>query len=156
MADMSVQSAGILMFRRGPDGLRVLLVHPGGPWWAGKDEGAWSLPKGQFVPPEEPLDAARREFAEETGHEVEGAPLCLESVRQKGGKVVHAWAVEGDLDPASVRSTTFEMEWPPRSGKSATFPEVDRAAWFTIEEARSKLLAAQRPFLDRLERAIEA
>jgi predicted NUDIX family NTP pyrophosphohydrolase len=147
---MAVQSAGILLFRRDRDSVRVLLVHPGGPFWANKDAGAWSIPKGQFEPPETALDAARREFREETGTAVTGDAIALGSVKQKGGKVVHAWAVEGDLDAGAITSSTFELEWPPRSGRRATFPEVDRAAWLTLDEAGAKILAAQQPFLDRL------
>ena len=144
-------SAGLLLFRRAATGLEVLLVHPGGPLWARRDAGAWSIPKGEHAPGADPQAEARREFAEELGSAPPGPPwLDLGSVRQKSGKVVRAWAVEGDLDAAAARSATFEMEWPPRSGRRARFPEVDRAAWFDLAEARGRLLEAQRPFLDRL------
>lgn len=144
-------SAGLLIYRRGTTGLQVFLVHPGGPYWARKDVGAWSLPKGEVEPGEDPLAAARRECEEETGHRIEGPAVPLGSVTMRSGKVVHAWAVEGDLDVAQVRSTTFSLEWPPRSGRLQTFPEVDRAAWFAIAEARLRLHPAQVPFLHRLE-----
>jgi predicted NUDIX family NTP pyrophosphohydrolase len=147
---MRVQSAGLLLFRRDPAGLRVLLVHPGGPFWARRDDGAWTIPKGQIEAEETPFEAARREFSEETGSPAPDGAAPLGSVAQKGGKIVHAWAVEGDLDAAAIRSTTFEMEWPPKSGRTATFPEVDRAAWLTVAEAERKILPAQRPFLERL------
>lgn len=152
---MPRRSAGIVLHRRAADGrLEVLLVHPGGPFWAKKDAGAWSIPKGEHGEDEEPLAAARREFAEELGvapPSPEQSPAqSLGEVRQKGGKVVAAWAVAGDLDPARIVSNTFELEWPPRSGRRQAFPEVDRAAWFGLEEARVKLLAAQTPLLDAL------
>ena len=143
-------SAGILLYRRAARGLEVLLGHPGGPYWTRRDLGAWTIPKGEIGPGEEPLAAARREFLEETGHAAAGETLALAPVRQKGGKLVHAWAVEGDCDAAAIRSITFEMEWPPRSGRMAAFPEIDRAAWFTLEEARQRILPAQVPFLDEL------
>jgi predicted NUDIX family NTP pyrophosphohydrolase len=130
----------------------VLLVHPGGPFWKRRDDGAWSIPKGEIEPGEERLEVARREFEEELGqpppkHE----PAPLGSIRQAGGKVVHAWAAAGDLDVARVKSTTFAMEWPPKSGKTQHFPEVDRAEWFDLDEARRKILPAQATFIDRLE-----
>jgi predicted NUDIX family NTP pyrophosphohydrolase len=129
----------------------VLLVHPGGPYWAKKDLGAWSLPKGEHGDDEAPLAAALREFEEETGTRIDGeAAVDLGEVRQKGGKVVRAFAVAGDLDPDRLVSGTFELEWPPRSGRRQAFPEVDRAAWFGLAEARRRLLEAQVPFLDRL------
>src|SRR5438045_1593487 len=131
---MPKRSAGILMFRRGAKGVEVLLVHPGGPFWAKKDLGAWSIPKGEVVEGEELLATARREFAEELGFAAIGAFLPLGEVKQKGGKTVHAWAVEGDCDAATCKSNTFKMEWPPRSGKWAEFPEVDRAEFFSIAE----------------------
>jgi predicted NUDIX family NTP pyrophosphohydrolase len=144
-------SAGLLVYRRGPGGLEVLLVHPGGPVWARRDDGAWSIPKGELEPGEDPLAAARREFREELGQDPpSGEPIALGELRQPGGKRVVAWAVEGDLDVSAVRSGTFEMEWPPRSGRRQRFPEVDRAAWFDPETARRKLLAGQVPFVDRL------
>jgi len=146
------QSAGLLLHRRGEAGPEVLLVHPCGPFWARRDEGAWSLPKGEFEPGDDPLEAALREFQEELGSPpaaVEWQPLG--SVVQRGGKTVHAWSGEGDLDVTTVSSTTFSLEWPPRSGRQEEFPEIDRAAWFRLDEARRRLLDAQRPFLDRLE-----
>src|SRR6478672_11788044 len=148
---MPQRSAGILLFRRGSDSLEVLLVHPGGPFFARKDDGSWSIPKGLYEDGEEPLAAARREFEEELGSPCPGGDaLELGEIRQKSGKRVIAWAIEGDLDAASIVSNTFELEWPPRSGRVQTFPEVDRAAWFTLDAARTKILAAQAPFLDRL------
>jgi predicted NUDIX family NTP pyrophosphohydrolase len=143
-------SAGILLFRRSQSALEVLLVHPGGPFWAKKDAGVWSIPKGEYVEGEDPLIAARREFQEETGVRVAGEFLPLGEVKQSGGKRVAAWALEGDLDPAKIRSNTFEMEWPPGSGTPREFPEVDRAAWFSIAGARVKLLRGQLDFLTRL------
>jgi predicted NUDIX family NTP pyrophosphohydrolase len=142
-------SAGILVYRRHPR-LEVLLVHPGGPFWAKKDDGAWSIPKGEFAEGEDPVAAARRELAEETGLVTEGELRPLGSVKQAGGKVVHGWALEGNLDASAIRSNTFSMEWPPRSGRMQQFPEVDRAAWFSIDEARIKLLQGQLPLLDAL------
>lgn len=152
---MPKQSAGILLFKRTAVGLRVLLVHPGGPFWAARDLGSWTVPKGEIAPGEEPLDAARREFAEETGSAAEGTPLALPSIRQAGGKLVNAWAVEGDFDVATLRSGTFEVEWPPRSGRTASFPEVDRAQWFSLEEAARKILPSQQPLLSALRSAVE-
>jgi predicted NUDIX family NTP pyrophosphohydrolase len=146
-------SAGVLVYRR-RSRLEVLLVHPGGPFWAKKDDGAWSIPKGEFAEGEDPLTAARRELAEETGLVVDRELRPLGSVKQAGGKVVHAWALEGDLDASAIRSNTFSMEWPPRSGRMQQFPEVDRAAWFSIDEARVKLLKGQLPLLDALVAAI--
>jgi predicted NUDIX family NTP pyrophosphohydrolase len=142
-------TAGLLLFRRCNE-LEVLLIHPGGPFWAKKDLGAWSLPKGQIEDNEEPLDAAKREFTEETGFTVEGEFLPLNPVRQSGGKLVHAWAVEGDCDPARLRSNLFSMEWPPKSGTLREYPEADRAAWFAIPEARKRILPAQKDFLEQL------
>jgi predicted NUDIX family NTP pyrophosphohydrolase len=149
------RSAGLLLHRRAPDGaVEVLLVHPGGPFWAKKDQGAWSIPKGELEPDEDPLGAARREFAEELGQPApSGAAVALGEVRQKGGKLVVAWAVEGDLDPSTIESNTFTLEWPPRSGRHQEFPEVDRAEWFTLEEASVRILEGQRPLLDELVRA---
>ncbi len=147
---MPKTSAGVLLFRKRPRGVEVLLVHPGGPFWARKDEGAWSIPKGEAEPEEDLLATARREFFEETGAAVEGAFLDLGSHRQPGGKIVAAWAVEGDFDPASLTSGTFAMEWPPRSGKTAHFPEVDKAGWFDLETAATKILQGQRPILSAL------
>jgi predicted NUDIX family NTP pyrophosphohydrolase len=139
------------MYRRRDSTLEVFLVHPGGPFWAKKDAGAWSVPKGEIDPAEDPLAAARREFAEETGLAVEGRFQPLAPVTQAGGKIVQAWAVEGDLDPTALQSNSFSIEWPPRSGRQATFPEVDRAAWFPLEIARQKINPAQAALLDELE-----
>jgi predicted NUDIX family NTP pyrophosphohydrolase len=128
----------------------VLLAHPGGPFWAKKDSGAWTIPKGEYEPDEEPLDAARREFEEETGFKVDGEFLDLGTVTQKSGKIVVAWAVEGDCDAEKLVSNFCEIEWPPRSRRMISIPEVDRGAWYSIEEAREKIFTAQAPFLDRL------
>jgi predicted NUDIX family NTP pyrophosphohydrolase len=144
-------SAALLVYRRGDRGLEVLLVHPGGPYWAKKDDGAWSIPKGEYDPHEDPLEVALREFEEEIGKsppDPAGA-VWLGELRQPSGKVVSAWAVEGDMDVSDIRSNRFEMEWPPRSGRTQEFPEVDRAEWFGIEEARSKLHRGQLGFIDR-------
>ena len=148
-------SAGILLFRRTALGVELLLAHPGGPLWAAKDVGAWSLPKGEAdegeAEPAALLWVARREFQEETGHEApSGAPIELGTVRLKSGKTVHAWALEGDLDPAQAESSTFELEWPPRSGRRRTYPEVDRVVWSTPAQARERLNPAQVPFVERL------
>ncbi len=143
-------SAGLLLFRHGKAGAEVLLVHPGGPFFVRKDAGAWSIPKGEYEPDEAPLDAARREFEEETGYHVNGRFEPLGEVTLKSGKVITAWAVEGDADPAEVTSNNFTLEWPPRSGREREFPEVDRAAWFGLDAAREKIHPAQEPFLDRL------
>jgi predicted NUDIX family NTP pyrophosphohydrolase len=143
-------SAGLLVYRRRDAALQVFLVHPGGPFWARKDEGAWSIPKGERGEGEEPLAAAQREFLEETGIAVTGEFLALRPVRQAGGKVVHAFALAADLDADAVKSNTFTMEWPPKSGRVATFPEVDRAQWFSLAEARAKILAGQLPLHDEL------
>ena len=151
----ATSSAGILLHRRAPAGTEVLLVHPGGPFWARKDLGAWSIPKGELAEGEDPRACALREFAEETGVALPPAELAdLGSVKLKSGKVVIAFAVEGDLDAAGVRSNTFEMEWPPRSGTRRSFPEVDRADWLALDEARVKLLPSQAVFVDRLEEAV--
>lgn len=144
------QSAGILLYRRSARALEVLLVHPGGPFWAKKDAGAWSIPKGELADGEDPLAAARRELCEETGAAVEGEFVALTPLVQRGGKTVYAFAVEADLDVGRLRSNTFSMEWPPRSGRQQEFPEVDRAEWFDIAAAREKLLESQRPLLDEL------
>src|SRR5687767_14793940 len=146
------RSAALLIYKRAPDGVRVFLVHPGGPFWARKDLGAWSIPKGELGDGEDPRACALREFAEETGtHLPAGALAELGSVKLKSGKLVVAYAVEGDLDPATISSNTFELEWPPRSGRLQTFPEVDRAGWFGLDAAREKLNPAQAAFVDRLE-----
>jgi predicted NUDIX family NTP pyrophosphohydrolase len=149
-----VRSAGILLYRRGPDGVRLLLVHPGGPFWRGRDEGAWMIPKGLIEPGEEPLAAALREFEEELGAKPEGQPRRLCEIRQAGGKWVEAFALEGDFDPAELRSNEFTIEYPPRSGSFRDFPEVDEARWFTTQEARAKILKSQAPIVDALEALI--
>ena len=149
---MATISAGLLLYRRRDGKLEVLLVHPGGPFWQKRDEGAWSIPKGEQADSENALECARREFQEELGAEPpSGEAAALGSVRQSGGKTVHAWAVEGDFDVTQARSGSFEVEWPPRSGKMQRFPEVDRAEWFEVETARRKLIPAQVAFIDRLE-----
>jgi predicted NUDIX family NTP pyrophosphohydrolase len=150
-----VKSAGILLYRRGPNGLEVLLGHPGGPYWTGRDAGAWTIPKGEIGEDEDPLAAARREFLEETGFEARGEPLALTPLRQPSRKWVHAWAVEGDCDPARSHSNAFTLEWPPRSGKMQEFPELDAVAWFGLEEASRRILRGQAPFLDELRRRLE-
>lgn len=147
------ESAGILLFRRRP-GLEVLLAHPGGPFWARRDEGAWTIPKGLVDAGEATLDAARREFEEETGTAVTGEPMALGHVRMKSGKTVTAWAVEGDLDAATVRSNVVEIEWPPRSGRVREYPEVDRCEWFELDTANRKIHPSQRPLLERLAAAL--
>ncbi|MBO0765711.1 MAG: NUDIX domain-containing protein [Hyphomicrobiaceae bacterium] len=147
-------SAGLLLYRRRERTVEVLLVHPGGPFWANKDDGVWSIPKGEYAAEEDPLAAARREFAEETGMRPEGEAVALGAFRQSPAKIVNAWAVEGDFDPSTLRSNTFTLEWPPRSGKTREVPEVDRAAWFTPEEAARKLLKGQRPILEALLRRL--
>jgi predicted NUDIX family NTP pyrophosphohydrolase len=138
------------MFRRGAQGLEVLLVHPGGPFWARKDLGAWSIPKGEYSEGDEPLATAIREFAEETGTHPQGELTPLGEITQPGRKIVTAFALEGDFDPAMLKSNTFELEWPPKSGRKATFPEVDRAQWFSLDTAREKILQGQREFITRL------
>ncbi len=146
------ESAGLLVVRVRGGRLEVLLAHPGGPFWAKKDEGAWTIPKGELEPGEDALAAARREFEEETGTRPEGPFARLPPARQKGGKLVYAWACEGDLDPDAIRSNTFTIEWPPRSGQRREFPEIDRAGFFRLDEARRKLNPAQAPWLDEVER----
>ena len=147
-------SAGILLWRRRDGRLEVLLAHPGGPFWVKKDHGHWTIPKGEVEPGEELAAVAGREFAEETGHALPGGPqIDLGQIRQKSGKVVLGWGVEGDLDPSAAVSNTYEVEWPPRSGHMRSFPEIDRVEWFGLAEARERLKAAQVPFLDRLEAA---
>jgi predicted NUDIX family NTP pyrophosphohydrolase len=145
------RSAGLLMFRQSHGELQVLLAHPGGPFWRNKDEGAWTRPKGEYEEPEEPLAAAIREFTEETGFAPTPPFAPLGEVVQKSGKRISAWAFSGDCDPGQMQCNTFEMEWPPRSGKRQSFPEIDRIAWFALDEARRKILPAQIPLLDRLE-----
>ncbi|HMD22203.1 MAG TPA: NUDIX domain-containing protein [Alloacidobacterium sp.] len=147
---MPKRSAGLLMYRRRGDLVEVLLAHPGGPFWAKKDLGAWSIPKGEVDSDEEPLLAAQREFEEETGIAPEGDFIVLGEAKQAGGKIVTAWAVEGDCDSSGLKSNTFSMQWPPRSGRMAEFPEVDRWEWFSLNDAREKILAGQRIFLERL------
>jgi predicted NUDIX family NTP pyrophosphohydrolase len=153
---MSKLSAGILMFRRRDSGVQVLLVHPGGPFWKKKDAGAWSIPKGEYEEGEDALDAARREFQEETGIVAQGEFLPLDRIKQPSGKVITAWALEGDCSPAAIRSSTFSLEWPPKSGRKQEFPEIDRADWFTLEEARKRMVKGQIGFLDRLVAQIAA
>lgn len=151
---MGKRSAGLLLYRKRESRLEVLLVHPGGPLWARRDEGAWSIPKGEVAQGEDSLAAARREFTEETGAAADGPTLALAPCRQRGGKIVEAWAIEGDFDPALLRSNAFSMEWPPRSGRRIEAPEVDRAAWFGIEEARRRILDGQVSLLDELEQRL--
>ena len=148
------QSAGLLLYRWGDEGLEVLLAHPGGPFWAKKDHGAWSIPKGEFMEDEDPLAAARREFAEEIGTRVEGEALALTPVQQPSRKVVHAFAIEYDLNVDRITSNTFELEWPPKSGKKLAVPEVDRAAWFPLPEARRRIQKGQLPILEELFRRV--
>jgi predicted NUDIX family NTP pyrophosphohydrolase len=151
---MPQQSAGILLYRRRGPLIEVLLVHPGGPFWAKKDDGAWTIPKGGYLPGEDALAAAKREFEEETGSRPEGEALALGSFRQSSAKIVAVWAIEGAFDPSALRSNTFSMEWPPGSGRNSQFPEIDRAAWFTPDAADRKLLKGQRPILAALLRQL--
>ena len=148
------QSAGVVLYRRRGGDLEVLLVHPGGPFWARRDAGAWSIPKGEFAAGEAPAAAARREFAEEIGAAPPKHLVALTPVAQSRGKTVHPFAAEGDLDPAGVTSNTFTIEWPPRSGRMQSFAEIDRAAWFTLDEARTRIVAGQRPILDELQQKL--
>jgi predicted NUDIX family NTP pyrophosphohydrolase len=147
---MIKQSAGLLVYRDTGDGVEILLVHPGGPFNTKKDEGVWSIPKGEFDDGEDSLTAARREFEEETSFKIAGDFFELKAVKQKGGKIVHAWAVEADVDADAIKSNTFEMEWPPKSGKMSGFPEVDRAAWFNIKTAIQKINPVQAALIDEL------
>lgn len=147
---MPKQAAGILLYRRRAGRLEVLLAHPGGPLWARKDLGAWTIPKGQFTDGELPLDAAKREFEEEMGSAPSGEFQPLGTLKQPSGKVIHAWAAESDFDTTTVKSNLFELEWPPKSGRTSEFPEVDRAEWYSIEDARLKIIKGQAPFLERL------
>jgi predicted NUDIX family NTP pyrophosphohydrolase len=151
---MAKRSAGILLYRRRDAALEVFLVHPGSAFWARKDNGAWSIPKGEVEPGEEPFARAKREFIEEIGFDIEGVFKPLDPVRQAGGKVVHAWAIEGDADPDAIRSNTFTMEWPPLSGRIQEFPEVDRAQWFDLDAARRKINIGQRALVDQLCRLV--
>ena len=148
---MPRKSAGLLLYRRRKGTEEVFLVHPGGPFWAKKDNGIWSIPKGEFADDEDPLEAAKREFREETSLEITGDCRPLKPIRQSGGKIIYAWAVQMDIDPATVKSNTFTLEWPPKSGRLREFPEIDRAGWFPIDLARKKILRSQRPLLDELE-----
>lgn len=151
---MAHESAGLLMFRKHDGRLQVLLVHPGGPFWAKKDYGAWSVPKGEVSAGEDALSTAKREFEEETGIAPSGEFLPLGAIKQKGGKIVEAWAFEGNCDPRAIKSNTFVLEWPPRSGKTREFPEIDRAGFFDIEEAERRINAAQAAFLSKLANAL--
>ncbi len=148
------QSAGILLYRIRDSAVEVFLVHPGGPFWTKKDAAAWSIPKGEFESQEDPLEAAKREFEEETGITLEGNFDELTAAKQAGGKVVYAWAIEGDCDPASIRSNTFSLEWPPRSGKRREFPEVDRGQWFSLAQAKEKIVKGQVSLLNELQQRI--
>jgi predicted NUDIX family NTP pyrophosphohydrolase len=151
---MSRKSAGLLAYRRQAGHVEVFLVHPGGPYWARKDDGAWSIPKGEFTT-EDPLEAAIREFIEETGFDARGPYRALAPIRQPSGKLIHAWAFEGDYNPSLIQSNTFSMEWPPGSGAEREFPEVDRAGWFPVEKAREKITRGQAGFIDELEKLLE-
>ena len=144
------QSAGILLYKKEKNELKILLAHPGGPFLAKKDEGAWTIPKGELNEEEDALAAAKREFAEETGQEIKVNCIPLKPIKQKGGKLIHAWAAEDELDVTKLKSNTFEMEWPPRSGKKQSFPEIDKAQWFTVEEALVKILPGQQGFIIEL------
>jgi predicted NUDIX family NTP pyrophosphohydrolase len=148
---MAARSAGTLVYRNRAKAIEVLLVHPGGPFWQKRDLGAWSIPKGEYADHEDAEATARREITEETGWTIAGEMTPLGDIRQKAGKTVSAFAAEGDFDPATLASNSFEMEWPPRSGRVASFPEVDRAGWFALADAREKIIEGQRPLLDRLE-----
>jgi predicted NUDIX family NTP pyrophosphohydrolase len=151
---MAARSAGILMWHRKDGAPRVLLVHPGGPFWAKKDLGAWSIPKGEYSEPDDPLATAVREFAEETGKHLRGEFRPLGEITQPGRKIVTAFALEGDFDAATLKSNTFELEWPPKSGRKANFPEVDRAEWFSLDMAREKILSGQRELIIRLQEMV--
>nr|WP_067059119.1 NUDIX domain-containing protein [Mucilaginibacter sp. L294] len=151
---MPKQSAGVVLYKLTDGLLHIFLVHPGGPFFRKKDDGAWSIPKGEFVDGEEPLVAAQREFEEEVGKPINGNFIKLQPIKQKSGKVVHAWAVEGDIDHEQITSNLFEIEWPPKSGKMASFPEVDRAGWFTADAARLKIIPGQAAFITELEKIV--
>ena len=148
---MPRKSARILLYKIENKILKIFLVHPGGPFWAKKDDGAWSIPKGEFEDGEDPIDAAKREFEEETGIKISGDFIELKPVKQKSGKIVYAWAVEGDIDVSKIKSNEFEIEWPPKSGKMKTFPEIDKAAWFDLGEANKKIIEAQSSLIKELE-----
>jgi len=152
---MPRKSAGILLYRSQKNGVEVFLVHPGGPFWVNKDLGSWSVPKGEYNDDEDALKAAQREFQEETGLSIQGNFIELGEVRQPSGKRVRVWALENDQEVENIRSNTFQLEWPPKSGKMQEFPEVDRGEWFSIPEARQKILKGQFPFLDKLEEKIK-
>ena len=147
-------SAGILLFRKTNNYIEVFLIHPGGPFWKGKEKGAWSIPKGEFAEGEDPLSAAKREFKEETGQTIDGDFIELKTIQQKGGKMVYAWAVEGDADADNIVSNTFKQEWPYKSGKWMTFPEVDKAGWFSVDEAKEKIIPAQVGLIEELVRKL--
>lgn len=147
---MAKTSAGVLLYRRTGGLPEVFLVHPGGPFWAKKEDGAWSIPKGEFAEGEDPVEVAKREFEEETGFPLKGTLDRLEPVKQVGGKIVYAWASEGEIDASAIHSNRFSMEWPPHSGKNQEFPEVDRASWFDLDTARRKILKSQMPLLAQL------
>lgn len=151
---MPKQSAGILLYRIASERVEVFLVHPGGPFWAKKDDGAWSIPKGEFADGEEPLEAAKREFTEETSFSIEGMFTPLSPVKQLSGKIVYAWAVEGDVDAGTIRSNTFSMEWPRGSAKTKSFPEIDRAEWFDLDSAKVKILKGQLGLLEQLSKKL--
>ena len=151
---MPKQSAGLLLFRVVAGNLEVLLVHPGGPFWARKDDGSWSIPKGELSEGEDPFEAAIREFKEELGSSVTGEAIPLKPLRQPSGKIIYAWGVNGDFATTTLKSNTFSMEWPPKSGQQREFPEVDRAAWFEIEEAKRKIHQGQVPLIEELERMV--
>ncbi len=153
---MPLHSAGLLLFRLRDDHIEIFLAHPGGPYWAKKDAGVWTIPKGLIDEGEDPLAAARREFAEETGHAIDGDFTPLGELKQKGNKIVHAWAVAGDLDADTIISNTYSIQWPPNSGQWRRFPEVDRAGWFGVDEARVKILPGQAEFIDRLLTLLDA
>ena len=147
---MRKQSAGILVHRLKNNKREVFLIHMGGPFWANKDEGGWSIPKGELQEQEDALSAARREFLEETGFNIEGDFIPLNPVRQSSGKIIYSWAVEGEFEASAIKSNLFEIEWPPKSGKMQSFPEADRAEWFTLEKAKTKILKYQQPLIDEL------
>lgn len=151
---MRKKAAGILLYRQTGSSVEVLLIHPGGPFWAKKDEGSWSIPKGEISENEDPLMAAQREFQEETGFSVQGPFISIGSVKQSSGKVVQAWACAGNVDASAIQSNNFNLEWPPHSGKYQDFPEADRAEWFSLTEARKKILKVQLPFLENLEQLL--